>query len=392
MAQPEPSTELAIESPGDVWRGWRGRRPQMERVHLDTAAAGRSSTAVLSAVAAHALREATVGAYVAADEAAPVLETGRAQLASLLGVASEGLAFVESASAARRALLSAWPLHPGNAVAVLPSEWGPNLWDFQTHGLQLLELAVRADALVDMEKLEGILADKRVALVHLTQVASHRALVQPVAEVAALCRATGVPLWVDAAQALGHVDTSCGADAIYATSRKWLAGPRGVGMLGVAEAWWDRLRVSASPLARSDSPDEGSPVRLLESHEANVAGRVGLCTAVREYLETGPANVWRRLAEVGALTREALADLPGWEVVDPPGVASAITALRATSGQDIPATRAWLLSEHGLVTTSAGSARAPREMTEPLLRISPHVDCLPEELASLREALSQSRA
>jgi hercynylcysteine S-oxide lyase len=53
--------------------------------------------------------------------------------------------------------------------------------------------------------------------------------VQPVAAAAALCRAAGVPLWVDAAQALGHVDAACGADAVYATSRKWLTGPRGVG-------------------------------------------------------------------------------------------------------------------------------------------------------------------
>ena len=35
---------------------------------------------------------------------------------------------------------------------------------------------------------------------------------------------------VDAAQAFGHADTACGADAIYATSRKWLTGPRGVGL------------------------------------------------------------------------------------------------------------------------------------------------------------------
>jgi pyridoxal 5-phosphate dependent beta-lyase len=47
----------------------------------------------------------------------------------------------------------------------------------------------------------------------------------------------GVPLWVDAAQALGHVDTARGADAVYATSRKWLTGPRGVGLLAVTEPW-----------------------------------------------------------------------------------------------------------------------------------------------------------
>ena len=56
----------------------------MEWVHLDTAAAGRSSAATLRAAAAYAQREALVGAYVAEAEAAPLLERGRAELAGLL--------------------------------------------------------------------------------------------------------------------------------------------------------------------------------------------------------------------------------------------------------------------------------------------------------------------
>jgi pyridoxal 5-phosphate dependent beta-lyase len=360
----------------------------MLNLHLDTAAAGRCSTATLQAAASHAEREAVAGAYVAQQEAGPVLEAGRASLAELLGVPAGGLAFAESASAARRQLLSAWPLRDGDTVAVAPSEWGPSLTAFTSHGLQLAELAVHGDGTVDLEHLERFLATAPPAFVHLTQVASHRALVQPVAKAAALCRAAGVPLWVDAAQAVGHVDTACGADAVYATSRKWLTGPRGVGMLAVAEAWWERLRISASPLARSGLPGDASPVRLLEPGEAHIAGRAGLAAAVRQHLAAGPALIRERLAEVGVLTRRVLGDLPGWAVVDEAGAGSAITALRATEDQDVTATRARLLTEHQIVTTAAGPARAPGEMTEPLLRISPHVDCTEEDLSRLRLALA----
>ena len=225
------------------------------------------------------------------------------------------------------------------------------------------------------------------AFVHLTQVTSHRGLVQPVAEAAELCRAAGVPLWVDAAQALGHVDTACGADAIYATSRKWLTGPRGVGVIGVRQPWWDRLRISASELERSAQPADSSPLWLLSATEANVAAWVGLCTAVAEYLEAGPARVWDRLATVGRQTREALAGLPGWAVADAVDAPSAIVALRATNGQDIAETRARLLAGPGIVTTAGSILRAPRDMTEPLLRISPHVDCTPGDLDRLGQAL-----
>ena len=39
------------------------------------------------------------------------------------------------------------------------------------------------------------------------------------------------------------------------------------------------------------------------------------------------------------------------------------------------------------VTTAASTLRAPRDMTEPLLRVSPHVDCTAEDVDRLRQAL-----
>jgi hercynylcysteine S-oxide lyase len=370
-----------------AWGWWRERRLPAQLVHLDSAAAGRSSTATLAATAAHAEREVTRGAYVAQAEAAPVLEAGRAELAGLLGVSADGIAFTESAEAALEALLAAWPLRAGGTVAVAASEWGPNLDAFTRRGLRLAEIPADGDGVADLAALERKLASDPPALVHLDQVTSHRALVQPVAAAAALCQAAGVPLWVDAAQALGHVDTACDADASYATGRKWLTGPRGVGIVGVAERWWDSLTVSASELEASVRPADASPLWLIMAREANVAAWVGLCTAVREFAAAGPARVWDRLAAVGRQTRDALADLPGWAVAGPADAGSAITALRATNGQDIAAVRARLLGEHAILTTAGAVTRAPREMTEPLLRISPHVDCTPEDLARLRRAL-----
>ena len=72
------------DDPADAqWRWWRERRLPAERIHLDSAAAGRSSRATLAATAAHAEREATTGAYAAAAEAEPVLAAGQAGLARL---------------------------------------------------------------------------------------------------------------------------------------------------------------------------------------------------------------------------------------------------------------------------------------------------------------------
>jgi pyridoxal 5-phosphate dependent beta-lyase len=132
------------------WGWWRERRLPAELVHLDSAAAGRASTATLTATAAHAEREVIRGAYVAQAEAAPVLEAGRAELAGLLGVPPAGTAFTESAEAALEALLAAWPLRAGGTVAVVASEWGPNLDAFTRHGLRLAEIPAGDDGVADL--------------------------------------------------------------------------------------------------------------------------------------------------------------------------------------------------------------------------------------------------
>jgi pyridoxal 5-phosphate dependent beta-lyase len=370
-----------------AWDSFTDSRPATSFVHLDTAACGRSSAATLGAVTAHTEREAITGAYVAAAEAEPVLAQGRADLAALMGVEADGIAFTESASASMAELLHAWPLSVGDTVAVAASEWGPNLDAFADRGLRIAPLTVDADGIVDLPALRQFLGMTLPAFVHLTLVASHRPLVQPAAEVAAICREFGVPLWLDAAQALGHVDVaSAGADAVYGTSRKWLTGPRGVGMIGVSPSWVRKLRPRASEMDRQDVGD-GSPVLLLESREAHIAGRIGLCNALTEFLAADPPATWARLAEVGAMTRAALADIPGWSVVGAVAAPSAITALRPTAGQDVAAVRQTLIREHEIVTTAALPVRAPREMTETYLRVSPHVDCTAEDLEKLVTAL-----
>ncbi len=208
---------------------------------------------------------------------------------------------------------------------------------------------------------------------HFTVLGSHSGIVQPAHAVISACRAHGIPVIIDAAQGFAHLDVSDlgAADALYSSSRKWTAGPRGVGVL------------ATRPGFLSDYP------KLRLSHgETNVGLHVGYSVALGELVAWGPAAVQARLREVGAATRAALDHVAGWRVREHAEEPSAITTLRPPDDVDPMQVRSRLIAEHSIVTTYLGVERAPREMRQPALRVSPHVDVTDDDLSVLAAALA----
>lgn len=370
---------------------WRAARAPMAGLHLDSAACSRQSLAVIDATARHARNESELGGYVAAEAATPVLDAGRIAFAALAGMPDSEVVFTTGSLNALDLLLGSWPAGPEGrkAVACLPGEYGPNLAVLDAHGFDRRLLPTLQDGRVALDDAALALESDPPDLVHLTAVASHGGVVQPAAMVAKLCRELGLPLVIDAAQALGQVDCAVGADVTYSSSRKWLAGPRGVGVLGVRRAVLERLRprLSAPPWA----PAVGV-AQQLEFGEANVAARVGFSIALGEHLAYRPEAVYAGLARLGSLSRTVLADVPGWTVVEEVEEPSAITTLAPVGGADPQAVRDWLLAERRILTTFVGTQRAPLELAGPLLRISPHLDTTAADLEAFGEALIAASA
>ena len=374
---------------GSLADRWRAARPPVAGLHLDSAACSRQSLAVIEAAAQHARNESEVGGYVAAEAAAPALDAGRVAFAALAGMPDAEVVFTTGSLNALDLLLGGWPADR-RRVACLPGEYGPNLALLAAHGFDRQLLPTLEDGRLALDDAALALDADPPDLVHLTAVGSHSGVVQPLSMIARLCRELGLPLVVDAAQALGQVDCAVGADVTYASSRKWIAGPRGVGALAVRRELMEGLH------PRLAAPDwlAGSftVARQLEFGEANIAARVGFSLALGEHLAYGPQAVRARLAELGGASRRLLADVTGWAVVEEVDEPSAITTLAPVDGADPQAVRSWLLAERRILTTFVGVQRAPLALAGPVLRISPHVDTTADDVETFAEALIAATA
>ena len=89
-------------------------------------------------------------------------------------------------------------------------------------------IPVRPDGTVDLAALAALLAEAGPALVCLMAANNETGVLHPLAEAAALCRAQGALLHVDAVQAAGRVALPAACDSLALSGHK-LGGPPGPG-------------------------------------------------------------------------------------------------------------------------------------------------------------------
>jgi cysteine desulfurase len=129
---------------------------------------------------------------------------------------------------------------------------------------------------------------------------------QPVAEVAAACRAAGVPLLVDAAQSLGWGRVEGDWSLLTASAHKW-GGPSGVGLLVV------RKGVRFAPQGPADERESGRAAGF-----ENIPGIVAAAAALRA-VRAEAAEEAARLRELTDRIRGRVPELvPDVEVVGDP--------------------------------------------------------------------------
>ena len=168
-------------------------------------------------------------------------------------------------------------------------------------------------------------------------------VVQPLAEVAAICAHSDVPLHIDAVQAASGMDVDLGGlpgEVTLAVAAHKLGGPRGVGALvgpGVG---------TLAPIIHGGGQERG-----LRSGTENVAGAVALAAALRiRQGDAAPAERERRAALRNDLERRLALPVAGGAAPRLPGHALLLTGYRGD-------TVVRLLDERG-IAVSAGSACA----------------------------------
>jgi cysteine desulfurase / selenocysteine lyase len=400
------------ESRGRLGAARAGRRPAVtidlararsdtpgvaHRVHLNNAGAGLMPRPVLEAVVGHLTREAEIGGYEAAEEAAARLEGVYASVARLIGAAGpDEIALTQNATAAWQMAFYALPLGPGDRILTARAEYAANYVAFlqvaRRTGAVVEVIPDDADGALDPEALARMV-DGRVRLIAITWVPTNGGLVNPAAAVGRVARAHGVPYLLDACQAVGQMEVdvaAAGCDMLSATGRKFLRGPRGTGFLYVRRDLLRRLEPPmvdhfGAPWVAPDRYEPRADARRFETWESSHATRLGLGAAVDYALGVGMAAIEARCRALAGLLREGLGAIPGVTVRDLGRERAAIVTF-TVEGREAEAVRAVLAGAGINVSVSRPSSTlldATARGLPALVRASPHYYNSEDEIGRL---------
>lgn len=178
------------------------------------------------------------------------LDLVRARVADFVGADAAGLVFVPNATHGVDAALGAIDWSSGDEV--VHADHGYNavkkailrLWHRHSVTMVAAEVPFPIQDPQQVVDAFDLAIGPRTRLVVIDHVTSATALIFPVTELVALCRARGVTVLVDGAHAPGLLPLdigAIGADFYTGNLHKWVCAPKGAALFWVGPAWRDRI-------------------------------------------------------------------------------------------------------------------------------------------------------
>ena len=373
-------------------------------IHLNNAGSSLPPKPVLDAVIGHVELEGRIGGYEAHARNEEAIERFYSAAAELIGAHPHEIAFCSSATRAWDLAFYAFDFDRGDRVLTSVADYISNYIAYiqvaERTGVEVLTVPNDEHGQISVEALRD-LVDERVRLVAVTHVPTNSGLVNPVAEIGAITREAGIPYLVDACQSAGQMPLdvdAIGCDALSATGRKFLRGPRGTGFLYVRSGLLERLEPPLLDMRAADwvAPDRyrlRRDGRRFEEWEQDYAGKVGLARAIDYALEWGVDAIWERVHAHSERLRALLAEVEGVTVHDPGALRCGIVTF-AVDGVSAEQVKEALARERINVTVSATSSAvidALERNLPDLVRASVHYFNTDEEVERAVECVREIR-
>ena len=345
--------------------------------YLDNAATTQKPNCVIDAIVTFYEKHnsnVSRGVYTLAEEATEIYEDGRESIAKFIGAADSGkIIFSSGTTESINLVASAWAqpkLETGDRIIVTEMEHHSNLvpWQLvaQTSRAELVYWPLNPEneksgtARLDLQKLDEMLKDsaklkRKTRLIAVTAVSNVLGTVNPIAEIVKIAHAHGVPVLVDAAQAVARmpIDVSGWDCDFLAFSGHKMYGPTGIGVLYAKNERLEEMQPFQGgggmirQVERQTSTWADAPQKF-EAGTPPVAEVSGLAAAVEYLSNVGMQEIQQHELELTTHALKRFAEFKDLELYGPPETNSRSGVLSFNLRNVHPHDIAQVLDESGI--------------------------------------------
>jgi cysteine desulfurase/selenocysteine lyase len=296
-------------------------------IHFNNAGASLIPLPVSAAVSCYFQMELERGGYETEDYFAEELNGFYTAAAKLISAHPEEIAYIENATRAWDMVFYSLFFKAGDKILTTKAEYASNY-------IALLQVAQKTGAVIEIipndhdgqlciSSLKKMLTPN-VKLISITHVPTQGGLINPAEEVGKLAQLHGAFYLLDATQSVGQMPIEVNTlhcDALCATGRKYLRGPRGTGFLYVkksriAELEPPFLDLKSATLVSKTQYTINPDATRFETWERNGSNMLGLKAAIEYALSLDIEMTWARIQTLSARLRDKLSSIPGVTVRD----------------------------------------------------------------------------
>ncbi|MCK4908078.1 MAG: cysteine desulfurase [Spirochaetes bacterium] len=308
---------------------------QIPLVYLDNASATHKPRQVMDAVKNY-YEESNSNVHRAihklGEKATYLYEESRKKIAGFINAESANeIIFTRGATESINLAASSWGrkfLVDGDEIILSEMEHHSNLIPWQQLsielGVKLKFIPFLENGTLDLSKLESLFSD-RTRLVAVTQMSNVFGTINNVKEIIRFSHSRNVSVFLDGAQSVSHIpvdvkDLDC--DFLAASGHK-MCGPTGIGFLYVKRKWLDQMppyqfggeMIGSVWLDRAEWAE--IPYKF-EAGTPNVAGAIGLGSAIDYLSKIGMKNIHEYEIKLTAYAREKLKEISDLKIFGNP--------------------------------------------------------------------------
>jgi isopenicillin-N epimerase len=276
------------------------------------------------------------------------LREAAAKVAATLGAAPGDLVFVDNATTGLNAVLRSLDFEPGDEILITslsyPAIRKAVQYRASRSGARVVEAAIKLPVVDDKAVLAAIAGrlSIRTKLAIFDHVASHSALVLPVASLTRLAQEAGARVVIDGAHAPGMIPldiASLGAEWYVGNLHKWYFAPRSCGFLWAAK----QVQAATHPLAISHGYGSGFRAEFEWTGTRDVTPALAAPAAIDFHTRLGGGALMARNRDLARAAGAMLAQRWGTELTGPRDAFAAMVTIRLPLPPDPDPARAGAL-------------------------------------------------